>query len=313
MKKITFSFLLLTLTVTTFAQLPICPSYFRRNNGNGQCGQGQLKVYFTNCPAIPPVIDSIYNEGLKLDITLSVPDPSKCASLGYISYCILSGNIAQATSTWQIFFHYPNLPTYSCNVPEGGSLPVKYLSFDAIVVDNLTTIKWVTTQEVNNSHFEVERSFNNSSYSIVGLVLGGVAINGTDKRYEFKDNSLELKANQVAYYRLKQFDIDGNFTYSKIIAVKLQPRTDVSIEVSPNPFVETVNLRFNALVNGNAQIRIVNMTGQTMLSRQSIISKGYNNIQIDGLSRLASGIYIAQLVMNGVVIDNQRVVKANSN
>jgi len=193
-------------------------------------------------------------------------------------------------------------------VANAGPLPVKYLSFDAVVNNKTVLLKWLTTQEVNNSHFEVERSFDMSSFNTIGIVLDGF-INGTNKSYQFKDNSNELVGRSVVYYRLKQFDIDGKFTYSKVIAVRLQAKADVVMQVSPNPFSENLNVRFSSAESGAAQIRIVNSTGQTMLSKQALISKGYNNIQVEGLSGLATGMYVAQLIMNGTIIDNQRVIK----
>jgi hypothetical protein len=204
---------------------------------------------------------------------------------------------------------------YNCSyfanvtIPNGGILPVSYLSFDAVVNEKSVLLKWLTAHEINNSHFEVERSFNNSEYKPLGLVLDGFTTNGTGKSYQFKDNSAELQGKTIAYYRLKQIDIDGKATYSKVLAVRMQAKTDVSMQVSPSPFVESLNLRFTATESGQAQIRIISSTGQTMLSKQSSIMKGYNNIQVDGLKGLAAGMYIAQLIMNGTVIDNQRVIK----
>ncbi|HMI78047.1 MAG TPA: T9SS type A sorting domain-containing protein [Ferruginibacter sp.] len=190
----------------------------------------------------------------------------------------------------------------------GSPLPVKYLSFDAVVNDKTVLLKWLTTEEVNNDHFEVERSFDMNNYSNIGLVLDGF-VNGANKSYQFKDNSSELQGRSIVYYRLKQFDIDGKFTYSKVLAVRLQPKANTVMQVSPNPFIENLNVRFTSTETGVAQIRIINATGQTLLSKQTTISKGYNNIQIDALSGLATGMYVAQLVMNGTVIDNQRVIK----
>ena len=188
-------------------------------------------------------------------------------------------------------------------------LPVTYLSFDAVVNNNTVLLKWLTAQEINNSHFEVERSFNMNDYNTLGLVLDGFVVNGTDKSYQFKDNSAELQGRSIVYYRLKQIDIDGKATYSKVLAVRLQSKSDMAMQVSPNPFVEQVNLRFTATENGTARIRIMNVTGQTMLNKQSTISTGYNNIQVDGLAGLATGMYVVQLVLNGIVIDNQKLIK----
>ncbi|MEP7254739.1 MAG: T9SS type A sorting domain-containing protein [Ferruginibacter sp.] len=198
---------------------------------------------------------------------------------------------------------------YFSNITMPLTLPVDYLSFDAVVNDKSVLLKWITALEINNSHFEVERSFDMNSYSTAGLVLDGFTTNGSGKSYQFKDNSTQLQGRSIVYYRLKQIDIDGKATYSKVIAVRLQAKADVSMQVSPNPFVENVTVRFTATENGNAQIRITNLAGQTMLSKQSTISKGYNNIKIDGLGGLATGMYLAQLVLNGTVIDNQKLIK----
>lgn len=300
---------MLFTSITNFAQSSSCPSYFRRNNGNGTCSQGQLKLYFTSCPVIAPVIDSIYSNGTKVNLTFGLPDISKCNSQGYISYCVAGGNMPP-TSTWQLFFHTPEVTNpFNCNVPEGVILPLKYLSFDAVVNDKTVLLKWLTTQEVNNSHFEVERSFDNNNFSTIGLVMDGFTVDGTGKRYQYKDNSDELAGWSIVYYRLKQFDIDGKTTYSKVLAVRLQAKANTLMQVSPNPFIENLNVRFTSTESGVAQIRITNITGQTLLSKQSTINKGYNTIQVDGLSGLATGMYVAQLIMNGTVIDNQRVIK----
>ncbi|MBL0182858.1 MAG: T9SS type A sorting domain-containing protein [Chitinophagaceae bacterium] len=204
---------------------------------------------------------------------------------------------------------------YNCSyfanvtIPNGSTLPVSYLSFDAVVNDKSVLLKWMTAQEINNNYFEVERSFDMNEYNTIGMVLDGFTVNGTGKSYQFKDNSAELQGKTMAYYRLKQIDMDGKATYSKVLAVRLQAKAGVAMQVSPNPFVENLNVRFTATENGSAQIRIINSFGQTLLSKQSTINKGYNNIQVDGLKQLAAGMYIAQLVMNGTVIDNQRVIK----
>lgn len=310
MKFFTFAIALLLSSIANFAQTSTsCPTYFRRNNGNGVCSQGQIKFYFTNCPLIAPVIDSLYSNGLKVNISFALPDISNCSSQQYISYCVLGGNVPP-TSTWHIYFHTPGVVNpFACTVPEGAPLPVKYLSFDAVVSENKVTLKWLTADEINNSHFEVERSFDNNNFGTIGLVLDGFAVNGTGKSYQFKDNSTELTGRSIVYYRLKQIDIDGKATISKVLAVRLQAKTDAIMQVSPNPFIENLDIRFNSTETGIAQIRIINLAGQTMLSKQSIISKGYNNIQVAGLNGLAAGLYVAQLSMNGAVIDKQRVIK----
>jgi hypothetical protein len=211
-----------------------------------------------------------------------------------------SSSVSRQKSIYFKDFAYPNQVT----------LPVKYSSFDASVADRKVTLKWVTVMESNNHHFEVERSFNATSFATIGLVLDAEQVLGNDRTYRFKDASAELQGKSVAYYRLRQVDVDGKVTYSSTLAVRLQSAaTDIAVQASPNPFVEQVTLRFNAEANATAQVRIVNTNGQTLLSKQSVIAKGYNNLMVDGLGKLPKGMYIAQLLIDGKIAGSQPVVK----
>ena len=194
------------------------------------------------------------------------------------------------------------------NYAGSGTLAVKYSSFDAVVVDKSVVLKWLTEEETDNNHFEVERSFDGTNFTTVGIVLDGFA-NGTQKSYQYKDNTPELQSKSVVYYRLKQVDNNGKYTYTNTLVVKMQVAGGVTIQTTPNPFTENLDVRFTAAGNGVAQISIINSNGQQVLTKQSDISKGYNTIQLNGLSRLAAGMYIARVTMNGVVTGTQKIIK----
>ena len=52
---------------------------------------------------------------------------------------------------------------------------------------------------------------------------------------------------------------------------------------------------------------MINMTGQTIVSKQAIISMGYNNVQVLGPQEVyPKGMYVAQLLVNGVVINKEK-------
>jgi len=189
-----------------------------------------------------------------------------------------------------------------------GALPVKYSAFGATVVDKAVILKWTTEQEINNSHFEVERSFDGTNFSTIAIVLDGFA-NGNQTNYQYKDNSADLQTKTVVYYRLKQVDNNGTFSYTNTLVVKLKATEGVVMQTSPNPFTENLNVRFTAAYNGSVQIDVLSTNGQTVLSKQVEVSKGYVTIQLDGLSKLAPGMYIARLTMNGVVAGTQKIIK----
>jgi len=189
-------------------------------------------------------------------------------------------------------------------------LPVTYVSFNAIPTNKGVMLNWITSNEINNNHFEVEESTNNNEFTTVAYVLDGFAKAGGTKEYQYNDNSSKTQSSAVVYYRLKQVDANGHVSYSKVIAVKLQSDNNTTVmQVSPNPFAEQLYVRFSANASGNATIKVVSMTGQTVAFKQSIIGKGYNNVQVFGLGGLPKGMYVAQLMVNGVVVGTEKVVR----
>jgi hypothetical protein len=188
------------------------------------------------------------------------------------------------------------------------ALPVKYSSFSAAAFDNAVTLKWVSEQEINNRHFEVERSLDGTNFKMIGIALDGFAT-GSQKNYQFKDNGVELQTKKTAYYRLRQVDNDGRSNYSTILAVKLQSQAGVVMQTSPNPFTENLSVRFAATTAGVAEIQLISFNGQKVIAKQVSISKGYNTLQISDLNKLAPGVYAAQLIMDGAVIGTQKIIK----
>jgi hypothetical protein len=194
------------------------------------------------------------------------------------------------------------------NLPEVAS-GVVYASIDASANEKSVIVKWVTAAEFNNSHFEVERSLDLKAFKTVALVLDGFTADGTGKTYQFKENAGEVKNGKTVYYRLKQFDNDGKVSYSTILVVKLNEAASSFMHISPNPLNDNLSINLNNIESGVAEIRIVSLGGQTLLSKQSIINKGTTSIQVEGLNKLTAGMYMAQLVLNGNVIESQKLVK----
>jgi hypothetical protein len=188
------------------------------------------------------------------------------------------------------------------------ALPVKYASFSAAAFDNAVTLKWVSEQEINNRHYEVERSLDGTNFKMIGIALDGFTT-GNQKNYQLKDNAAELQTKKIAYYRLRQVDNDGKSNYSSTLVVKLQGLAGVVMQTSPNPFTENLNIRFAATATGVAEIQLISFNGQKVITQQATISKGYNTLQINGLSKLAPGVYAAQLMMDGVIISAQKIIK----
>lgn len=285
MKTFTFTISLVLISLVNFAQSPVCANYFRRNNGNGSCPDGQLKLYFATCPTNAPVIDSVYTNGVKANITFDLPDASKCASKGYIAYCIDGGNMPPA-SLWTIFFHNAtSLEIFSCTVPENdpfGILPIALNSFFAKRNGNSVLLNWQTSFESNAHGFEIQRKSDNG-FITVGTVLA--TNSSTGNSYSFTDNNT-LKV--VSEYRLKLISKDADITYSQIRSIK-GTGSAVAFTIFPNPAVRNARISITD-INESTDIQVIDNAGRLI---KTISSKTSNNLELNGLQ---TGIYRIRLL-----------------
>ncbi|MES1181374.1 MAG: hypothetical protein ABUL44_01125 [Flavobacterium sp.] len=94
-------------------------------------------------------------------------------------------------------------------------IPINLKNFTAWAYPEKNLIRWTTSWEHENSYFEVERSLDGLNYSVLKRVEGKANSN-VDIVYDVDDYS----PPSIGYYRLKQVDLDGKFTYSPVAQVK---------------------------------------------------------------------------------------------
>ncbi len=188
-------------------------------------------------------------------------------------------------------------------------LPVKYISFEAIPNDKKVDLNWQTDNEVNNSRYEVERSFDGNYFSTINVVNKALTTSSTTRKYTISDNATAFAGKEIVYYRIKQIDVNGKYIYSKTAMVRLSANKGIIMQLSPNPFNESVTVNFTSIDKGTALIKMRSLTGQIVLTKNVLINKGDNRVQIGGLGELAKGMYIAQIIINGVVADKQKIIK----
>jgi parallel beta-helix repeat protein len=183
-------------------------------------------------------------------------------------------------------------------------LPVTYLSFTGTPGNNVVNLNWKTATESNSSHFDVQRSTDGSSYQTIGSVTAaGNSV--TTKSYDFVDASPVKGA--VAYYRLKQVDLDGKFEYSKVILVKATGSNN-RFSFGPNPVKSSLVIN---LVSDEAQtlsVRLVDNSGRVVKAYNKVVTNGANQIQLNDLGSIPKGIYILQISGKSMLI-NEKVMK----
>ncbi len=177
-------------------------------------------------------------------------------------------------------------------------LPVHFL--DVYLINN--ELHWITAQEENNEKFIVERSFDGKKFNSIGEVKGSINSNYQIK-YTFIDNDT---FSQQAYYRLKQVDIDGKFTYSKIVT--FVDNNDPVITLYPNP-VTGYQLNISiANVNENITYQLISSVGDIVFSEGIQVEDHFFEEIID-VSEYASGVYFVKVQTNQQTFIEQLVIE----
>jgi len=183
------------------------------------------------------------------------------------------------------------------------TLPVKWLTFNATKMDrNNIQLAWTTASEINNKGFDIERSFDGKNFTNIGFVKGTGTSNNTNK-YSFIDanaNGFEV------YYRLKQMDFDGKFSYSNIVKISNSDKVDFDIvEVQPNPFDNELSVKLNTSSDKNIQVFVYDSKGALVSERNLNAIFGLNTIAIENANILPKGFYVLKVTQGG----NTKTVK----
>lgn len=162
------------------------------------------------------------------------------------------------------------------------SLPVAWVSFTAEKFQDKVNLYWSTATEQNTKDFEVFHSIDASQWTLLGSRLSAGNSN-VIRDYSFT-HAAPLKNNVYNYYRIKQNDLDGKYSYSKIVSIIYnEPGQDVLIY--PNPVVDVVNI----YLAESQQLKLFTISG-TMVW-QGNMTAGNNKLW---LNHLPSGIYFLQ-------------------
>ena len=180
-----------------------------------------------------------------------------------------------------------------------GALPVTLIDFGAVYANDKVNIKWTSTFELNNDRFEVERSTDGTSFKPVGTVKG-LGTSSAKHEYQFNDDvSKNVLNKNDLYYRLKQVDLDGKTSYTKVLVVRVyRTKTLQSLSVTPNPAIN--DIKVNVQLNENAYIvmKVANSSGIEVMRKTTRGSNGTNSLRLEGTNRLQAGIYFLEVIIN---------------
>jgi glucose/arabinose dehydrogenase len=178
-------------------------------------------------------------------------------------------------------------------------LPLNLLTFTGTLQNNSSTLlNWRTSNEVNTSHFEVERSTDGANFSGIGQVNADGNPGGT-KEYSFVDNNVIDLQVLILYYRLKIIDVDGSFKYSKVISVSLNDLVG-KVTVAPNPVHSTTTISITGKENGKVKWSLFDNTGRVLFNNEISVKRGAKTQFSLSMEKLSAGTYYIKLSGAGI-------------
>ncbi len=191
------------------------------------------------------------------------------------------------------------------------ALPVDLTDFKVRDEKNGTVaLSWQTASEVNSDFFEVLRSEDGSSFQSLGKIEAA-GFSNENQEYSFLDQSPIYNRN--SYYRLKQYDYNGDHYFSDIQTIQATEYNNTHLNVFPNPAVRSSCLfidYFSELAYPDAQMRILDMHGRSVMTNEQLdagIEKGLTKVVVD-INELPVGQYILHITNEGRVLENHMFV-----
>jgi hypothetical protein len=180
-------------------------------------------------------------------------------------------------------------------------LPIELVSFNCNNINrNTNGLSWITASESNNDYFAIERSSDGLNFEVIGKQKGaGNSV--TRLEYAFNDQN---PYKGISYYRLKQVDFSGKFSYSEICSVT--NNGDGGVSFYPNPVKNnlTIDYLFSEKPKSNV-ISVSDVTGKLVYVNSTFTD---SKVSLD-CSNLAEGIYFLKVIIGEKEVVNKFTVQ----
>ncbi|MFN5418324.1 MAG: T9SS type A sorting domain-containing protein, partial [Flavobacteriia bacterium] len=176
---------------------------------------------------------------------------------------------------------------------------------DFVANREMSTVRlnWKTASEINNDFFIVERSFDGEDFREVE-VIDGHGNSSVMKDYELVDYVGEY--NGTVYYRLKQFDFDGQETYSVVRTAEFS-NLEHNLQIMPNPSNGVCEIKYDAkAIDVSSKIVVYDTKGQVVYEFKRDNVYGINIVNLD-LSIFNKGVYIVKVEKESGTVMNKLI------
>lgn len=299
---------------------------------SGNAGDVSFSTYATNAanlplPVTPVAVTNLFNfqgndnSANVVDRFWQIDNTSPCtANLSFTygnSEIAANGNFGMVAQSWNNPAQVWNAPlllqtnpavntVFTPSVQQFGAwaiskqsnpLPVALLKYEAKPIGNIARNTWITASEKDNDYFTIERSTDAKNFVAIGRIEGQLSTS-TSHSYIFDDL---FPLNGISYYRLKQTDINGAFSYSEVRKINFERTNNFQVEVYPNPTVDGVFVSSSLRVVNDIAIYTSNGNLIKSLTTNEVVTK------VD-MTDLPAGNYFLQ-IKNDEATESVKIIK----
>ncbi len=248
---------------------------WRTNTGQGANDKNSAITVAASGVVASPTSSDIQNNGMDYDATVPTD---------------IDGNTRHATT--------PYMGAY-----EGSTaLPIELLHFTAIPAGKVVELSWSTATEINNDYFTIERSADGLLFEKMSIVQGAGNSNST----LFYNDTDALPLKGISYYRLKQTDFDGQYSYSQIVPVSFSGVGELTL--FPNPAEHSVLISFFSTSGDTFTLQFFDAKGSIVKCQSYTADEDGINSLIVHLNEFEAGIYFVYLINRNEILKT-KVVK----
>jgi hypothetical protein len=191
------------------------------------------------------------------------------------------------------------LKVLDCGIPLG----IDFISFSGKLNHGNADLIWTTSKEAEPVSYSVERSYDGTNFTSIGMVTGNNNTNAAKNTYKFTDLNVQGKI----WYRIAMVNKDGHKKYSRIVILE-DKTVNFGLTNVVNPFSTKLDFGITVSENSRIDVTLINMSGKPVRKETFNVYAGANNLTVVDTGKLPVGMYILQIRNNDQII-NKKVMK----
>ncbi|MBL0110859.1 MAG: T9SS type A sorting domain-containing protein [Saprospiraceae bacterium] len=131
----------------------------------------------------------------------------------------------------------------------------------------------------------------------------------SSKELTYSYSDVTYAQRDKIYYRIKQVDVDGTFTYTDIKGIELKKNSQVKLDGYPNPVKDLYHLTITGAKDDKVSIDVYDILGRSVSRKTLSIVKGANYHDLN-MGTYTPGTYIVR-VSSAEINESMTVVKVD--